>query len=206
MGEQLLPLFPLAVVLLPGNRLPLHIFEDRYKEMIGGAIARQGEFGIVLAARGGIASAGCTASVEEVVKHYDDGRLDIVTIGRRRFNLKSVDDELAFLRGEVEYFGDEPNEVSDELRTRAVTACENLDAEEPQPLEEGGAMLSFRLALRFNDLTFRQRLLMMRGEEERLRSIVEYAPSYAEQLEAASRVRQLASKNGHSRKPPSFEN
>jgi Lon protease-like protein len=66
MHDELLPLFPLEVVLLPQNYLPLHIFEERYKEMIGEAIAENREFGIVLATEGGIVNTGCTASIGTV--------------------------------------------------------------------------------------------------------------------------------------------
>ncbi len=205
MREELLPLFPLAVVLLPGNRLPLHIFEDRYKEMVGKAIEDHSEFGVVLAAQGGIASAGCTATVDEVAKQYEDGRFDVIVTGRRRFHLEALDQELSVLRGDVQYFGDEPGEAPPELRTRALTACERLESDEQQPFEENDPLLSFRLAQRFNDLMFRQRLLMMRTEEERLSSIIEYAPSYSDRLRNAAHMRQLANRNGHSHKPPEFD-
>jgi Lon protease-like protein len=82
MRRELLPLFPLAVVLLPRNTLPLHIFEERYKEMIGLVIETGEEFGVVLAAKEGIARVGCTASIEQVLQRYPDGRLDIITLGR----------------------------------------------------------------------------------------------------------------------------
>lgn len=205
MREELLPLFPLAVVLLPGNKLPLHIFEDRYKDMIGQAIENQTEFGVVLAAQGGIASAGCTATVDEVVKRYEDGRFDMLALGRRRFHLKALDQEIAHLRGEVEFFGDEPGEAPEHLRARALEACSNIESDEQQPFEDNDPQLSFRLAQRFNDLMFRQQLLMTTTEERRLESIIEYAPAYAERLRNAAHMRQLAGKNGHSHKPPKFE-
>ena len=78
MQQELLPLFPLEVVLFPRTQFPLHIFEDRYKEMIGDAVRDNSEFGIVLTAEKGIVSTGCTAVVEEVTQRYPDGRLDIV--------------------------------------------------------------------------------------------------------------------------------
>lgn len=205
MREELLPLFPLAVVLLPGNKIPLHIFEDRYKEMMGKAIETHAEFGVVLAAQGGIASAGCTATVEEVVKTYEDGRFDLLALGRRRFHLKALDQEQAFLRGEVEFFGDEPGAAPDHLRTRALEACSGIESDEQQPFEDDDPLLSFRLAQRFSDLMFRQQLLMTQTEEARLESIIEYAPSYADRLRNAAHMRQLAGKNGHSHKPPKLE-
>src|SRR5438874_3542526 len=102
--SRLIPLFPLGLVVFPGNAVPLHIFEDRYKEMVGEAEAAGSEFGIVLAKEGGVVNAGCTVVVESVLNRYPDGRFDVLTRGLRRFSLLSIDQELAWLRGEVEYF------------------------------------------------------------------------------------------------------
>ena len=74
----LLPLFPLEVVLLPGTPLPLHIFEPRYKEMIGECRANSAPFGVVRALEDGIADIGCTAEIVTVTKEYPDGRLDLI--------------------------------------------------------------------------------------------------------------------------------
>src|SRR5579862_9021171 len=104
MQQGLLPLFPLQVVLLPGAELPLHIFEDRYKEMIGEVLRDHVEFGVVLANDKGIVNTGCTAIVDKVLRTYPDGRMDILTRGRRRFEIMRIDDERPFLRGAVEFF------------------------------------------------------------------------------------------------------
>ena len=85
--DALLPLFPLDVVLFPGTPLPLHIFEPRYKEMIGECLAEHRIFGVVRAVEQGLAEVGCTAEIVTVVKEYPDGRLDLVTEGRKRFEL-----------------------------------------------------------------------------------------------------------------------
>src|SRR5512147_621762 len=98
MQGELLPLFPLQVVVFPRTSLPLHIFEDRYKEMIGEAIRENSEFGIVLAREDGIVNAGCTVVVDKVVKSYPDGRMDVLTSGRRRFEVLSLDEEKEYLR------------------------------------------------------------------------------------------------------------
>src|SRR5439155_16695042 len=82
-----LPLFPLHVVLLPEAELPLHIFEDRYKEMIAEVLRDKIEFGVVLANERGIVNTGCTAVIERVLREYPDGRLDILALGRRRFEI-----------------------------------------------------------------------------------------------------------------------
>src|SRR5579864_359158 len=121
MQSHLLPLFPLQVVLLPGAELPLHIFEDRYKEMIAEAIRDRTEFGVVLASDKGIVNTGCTATVDKVLREYPDGRMDIVTRGRRRFEIVMLNDERSFLRGTVDFFDDEESEPpSADLRNRAI--------------------------------------------------------------------------------------
>src|ERR1022692_4442767 len=79
MSTRLLPLFPLHVVVFPRTRVPLHIFEDRYKEMVGNALQENSEFGIVLARDDGIVNAGCTVIVEKVLNNYPDGKMDILT-------------------------------------------------------------------------------------------------------------------------------
>jgi Lon protease-like protein len=85
---DLLPIFPLELVLFPETPLPLHIFEPRYKEMIGECQAQKAPFGVVRAVEKGLAEVGCTAEILEVTKRYDDGRLDILTEGRRRFEIR----------------------------------------------------------------------------------------------------------------------
>ncbi len=104
---KLLPLFPLQLVVFPRTQLPLHIFEERYKEMVGDAIENQSEFGIVLAKEDGVVNAGCTVLVDRVVTTYDDGRMDILTRGARRFEILLLNEEKAYLRGEVQFFDDE---------------------------------------------------------------------------------------------------
>src|SRR5438045_5795008 len=97
MAGRLLPLFPLSLVVFPRTRLPLHIFEERYKEMVGDAIRDESEFGIVLARDGGILNAGCTVKVSKVLEMYADGRMDILTLGQRRFEIVSLNEEKDYL-------------------------------------------------------------------------------------------------------------
>src|SRR5262249_18563063 len=165
MQQGLLPLFPLQVVLLPGGELPLHIFEDRYKEMIGEVIRERREFGVVMANEKGIVNTGCTATIERVLREYSDGRLDILTHGRRRFEILLLNDERSFLRGAVEFFDDEEHgPAAPETQRRAIEGYNALQSlSSNSPLDEGDAesgagqpQLSFRLAQAVPDLTFRQ--------------------------------------------------
>ena len=87
MAPVLIPLFPLSLVLLPAMPLPLHIFEERYKQMMSEIIPKEGEFGVVLAKDEGTINIGCTASVRRVMRRYEDGRMDLLAIGQRRFRI-----------------------------------------------------------------------------------------------------------------------
>lgn len=197
----LLPLFPLQVVLFPGAPLPLHIFEDRYKEMIGEAIRDQTEFGILLATSQGLASVGCTAVVEQVLKEYSDGRLDILTRGRRRFELLLVNEERAFLRGSVEYLEDEQGEPALEERAKAIEGYNEyrrLSAEAPlTAVELENPALSFVLAEPVADLGFRQAFLGTRSEAERLKQLAGYFPKYVAREVYAKKIKAAAPRNGH---------
>ena len=117
---SVIPLFPLDVVLFPGTPLPLHIFEPRYKEMIGECLARRQTFGVVRALEQGLAEVGCTAEIMTVVKEYSDGRLDLVTVGRQRFELVSVNQDRSFLRAEILSIADDPVTPSQEETSRAI--------------------------------------------------------------------------------------
>src|SRR5512133_460641 len=107
MSSRMLPLFPLNVVVFPRTRLPLHIFEERYKEMIGDALRDESEFGIVLAKQDGIVNAGCSVAVERVIEMYSDGRMDIMTVGKRRFEIAAINEDKPYLQVDVRFFDDE---------------------------------------------------------------------------------------------------
>lgn len=206
MPETLLPLFPLPLVLFPRTPLPLHIFEERYRKMIGECLVGKREFGIVFASERGIANNGCTASIEQVVKKYPDGRLDIVTLGRRRFEVLTLNDELEYLRGEVQFFDDEDREPADDaLKQRAVDTYRTLSAldedEELPEADENEAQLSFLLAQPVQDLQFRQILLGLRSETARLKQLIEFLPGYVTKQQQISHVKDVAPRNGHSTWP-----
>jgi Lon protease-like protein len=199
--DALLPLFPLDVVLFPGSRLPLHIFEPRYKEMIGECLAQHRTFGVVRAVEQGLAEVGCTAEIVTVVKEYTDGRLDLVTEGRKRFELLRVDEERSFLRAEVLMIDDEPGAPRAEDTSRAVQlhsellaiagAKQDLSAADP-------ALLSFYLAGSLPlDLDFKQRLLSLRSEPERLSLLISYLETILPNLHRAAHAREKAGGNGH---------
>jgi hypothetical protein len=206
----LLPLFPLQIVALPGAAVPLHIFEDRYKTMVGDCERNGTEFGIVLAKDGGIVNAGCTVIVETVLQRYSDGRFDVLTRGRRRFLLKSLDQDLEWLRGEVEFFEDDDfTPVGTQLRNQAFRCFREIRAAleasgkmgpEAEP-DEGHPLLSFQLAHAVDDLDFQSLMLRSRSEADRLRQFVEFAEGYVARTEYTAKMKRVAPTNGSGHKP-----
>jgi Lon protease-like protein len=199
--EALIPLFPLDVVLFPGTPLPLHIFEPRYKEMIGECLAQHRTFGVVRALEQGLAEVGCTAEIITVIKEYPDGRLDLVTEGRKRFELVRVNQERSFLQAEVLMIDDEPGTSSKADSARAVQLHSELlaiagttqDLSAADPL-----LLSFYLAGSLPlDLDFKQKLLALRSEPERLSLLIQYFETIAPNLRRAANAREKAGGNGH---------
>ena len=204
MAADLLPLFPLEVVLFPGALLPLHIFERRYREMIGEAIERESEFGVVLVLDQKLTSTGCTAIVERLTKRYDDGRFDIETRGVSRFEVRAVDQSRAYLQGRVERFNDEPDPAPDAAQVTEVVARANQVAELqgitlPPDLGHSSSSLSFLIAGSLPlDLGFKQRLLVARSETERLVELEKHFAGLVGKLEQTRRAQRLASTNGYS--------
>jgi len=201
MQDGLLPLFPLQVVLLPGSPLPLHIFEDRYKEMIGEVLRDKLEFGVVLASEKGIVNTGCTATIDRVLKEYPDGRLDILARGRRRFEVLLLNDERSFLRGAVEFFDDDEPDSSapagPDLLKNVMAGFAEFKLLDPNDPDTGDPRLSFRLAQEVPDLGFRQTLLTMRSEAERMRRIADFLPGFLARRKRAEHVKHVAGSNGH---------
>jgi len=206
MSSGLIPLFPLQVVVFPRTALPLHIFEERYKEMVGAAIRDNSEFGIVLAREDGIVNAGCTVVVEKLKQMYPDGRMDVLTRGKRRFEIESLNEEKAYLQAHVTFFDDDdfsptPNELREQVCTQyqalsqlgTVQVSEEPDLKDPQ--------LSFQLAHAVPDLNFLSVLLRKRSETGRLTDLNEYLSQYIPRQRAIERVKALAPTNGHGGPP-----
>ena len=206
MPSRLIPLFPLRVVVFPRTPLPLHIFEDRYKEMVGNAIRDNSEFGVVLAKDNGIVNAGCTVMVEKVLETYPDGRMDILTRGQRRFEIVTLNEERDYLQGEVSFFDDDDFAPAPaELRDQALSnykALSNLSGspEHGEPdLED--RLLSFQLAQALPDLDFLNALLRHRSEIGRLKQLNHYLTEFVPRQRTIKRITELAPTNGFGGKP-----
>jgi Lon protease-like protein len=206
MPSRLIPLFPLQVVVFPRTRLQLHIFEERYKEMVGNAIRDQSEFGVVLAKDDGIVNAGCTVTVEKVMEMYTDGRMDILTRGQRRFEIVSLNEDKAYLQGEVSFFDDDDfSPAASQLRDEAVSHYQELvpliRPRKPEEPDLADNQLSFQLAQALPDLDFLNRLLRHRSETGRLKELNRYLAEYVPRQRTIERMKELAPTNGFGRKP-----
>jgi Lon protease-like protein len=201
--DGMLPIFPLDLVLFPGQPLPLHIFEPRYKEMIGHCLAEKTPFGIVRAKENTISEIGCTAEIIALTKRYDDGRMDIQTAGRRRFEVMQINEDQDFLRAEVVYQEDEPGLGSSEqvqrvlgLHTEVVHMLGPNDSYEPP--DSADPQLSYELAASIPiDLDFKQTLLATRSESERLTMLIDFYEQVIPKLKRAAKIREKAGGNGH---------
>lgn len=200
--STLLSLFPLDDVLLPDAVLPLHIFEPRYKEMIGECLERNQAFGVIRSKEQELADIGCMAKIMSVTKKYDDGRMDIVTEGGDRFEVMQLNQERSFLRGEVMYFHDEAGSATPAQIAQAVKLHGEIvklaGAEAQMPAELDPKQLSFRLAGSLPlDLDFKQTLLAMKSEAERLPAVIEFLEAVLPTMRRAVVVRNKARGNGH---------
>src|ERR1700752_227891 len=181
MSPARLPLFPLNVVLLPGADMPLHIFEPRYRQMVRDCLHAKTPFGMLLALPNGIAGTGCTAEILEVTNRYDDGRCDILTIGREPFRVIEVfsDEPLdTLLRGEVDYLEDRAGPVNPRVSHELVElyeTCHTLVFDDyPRDRDSGTETpISYRIAAKLPmDLLWKQRVLELRSEAERQERLV----------------------------------
>lgn len=210
MSEWLLPLFPLNVVLYPRTDLPLHIFEERYKEMIAECLQNGWEFGVLLAKEQSVENIGCTASITEVVKTYEDGRMDIKTRGSRRFSILLLNSEKPYLRGAPQFIEDDGEPVSpdDPRRRRAlelygqareILQLEKSDEDDVQ-LQASDEQLSYQVMARLPvDLGFKQSLLLLTSEEERLIQVIPYLEKLVVRLGVVTKARASAGSNGKGR-------
>ena len=194
-------LFPLDVVLFPGSTLPLHIFEERYKEMIGECIESRTSFGVVRAQPEGLAVIGCTAQIVRVLRKYDDGRMDILCQGDSRFEIENLDNTRAFLEAEVGFFDDEGPEASRALReecaalhfeTLALAGIEmqttHLSLDRP---------IAFTLAASLPaDLSFKQQLLSLHSDTERMERLRDFYLAVLPKLRTGDHIQKASSRNG----------
>jgi Lon protease-like protein len=195
-----LPIFELPLVLLPGEKVPLHIFEDRYKRLVGSAIDQQEPFGIVLRDDEGARSIGCTARIDEV-EQLEDGAMNIVVSGEAPFKVLDRFESPEFPAGEVELIADEEVPRLDEASATAAREAfaelaERATGERPDPDELDSAS-AYAIAARIElPADTKQRLLEMRDEDERMALLANALGAVGKALERAEEAAERASGNG----------
>lgn len=188
-----IPLFPLDTVIFPGSALPLHIFEERYREMVGECLKDDRPFGVVRAERTEMALIGCTARIVRVVERYPDGRMDILCEGVRRFEIEGLDESRSFLQADVDFFDDVGDSSTRRDREECAAlhfetlhlagiadAVTHLDLNEPVAFQLADALPS--------DLGFKQLLLGSRSDAERTARLREFYYDVLPQLRSAARA------------------
>ena len=194
------PLFPLGLVALPTEAVPLHIFEERYRTMLGECIESESEFGIVWMSDDGLRDIGCACEVEQMIEEMDDGRFNVLTRGTRPFRVLERQGHLAYPAGVVEFLEDEDEAVDDEAlkRARAVYADLVKRATDREPeSSELDELDAYAMAATVDfGLDAKQGLLELRSENARLRLVTRLFRAATKRLDFVDRAQTRARSNG----------
>jgi Lon protease-like protein len=196
-----LPIFELPLVLLPGEQVPLHIFEERYKRMVGTALEAGEPFGIVLRDDDGARSIGCTARIDDVTERFEDGRMNILVRGEAPFKVLDRFESPEYPTGEVELIPDEDVPPIDEdaaasAREAFAELAERATGQRPEAEELDGAS-AYAIAARIElPPETKQQLLEMRDEDERMALLANALGAVGKALERAEEAADRASGNG----------
>jgi Lon protease-like protein len=194
------PLFPLGIVALPSELVPLHIFEERYKTMMARCLEEESEFGIVWLADDGLREVGCACEIAEVLERLPDGRLNLVARGTRAFRIEARQEELAYPAGTVEFLEDRDEEVDAEASAAAHAAYAALvsQATDREPDEEEiGGMTAYEMAATVEfGLDAKQGLLDLRSETARMKLVTRLFRAAIKRLDFIDRAQARARSNG----------
>jgi Lon protease-like protein len=194
------PLFPLGVVALPHELVPLHIFEPRYRTMIGECLETGGEFGIVWAADEGLRPVGCAMEIAEVLERMEDGRLNILTRGTRPFRIVDERDDLPYPAGTVEFLEDKDEAADAAIAWSAHEAYGELVEQATDRTldpEELDAMSAYEMAATVDfGLEAKQGLLDLRSENARMRLVARLFRAAIKRLAFVERAQERARSNG----------
>ena len=204
MGDSIerFPLFPLGLVLLPGEPQPLHIFEERYKTMVESCLEEESEFGILWMGDHGLQEIGCTAEITQLLERAEDGRLNILVQGSRPFRLERRIDDMEYPAGDVELLDEEDDEAEADPEAGAAARRGYADLVErvtdSRPSDGDLSELSaygMAATIAF-ELDAKQELLELRSESERLSRLASLCERAMERLEYAEKAAERARTNG----------
>jgi Lon protease-like protein len=194
------PLFPLGLVALPSELVPLHIFEERYKTMMARVLEEEGEFGIVWIADDGLRPVGCACEIAEVLERMPDGRLNLVARGTRVFRIEERQEELAYPAGVVEFLADRREAPDAEAETEAHAVYAELVEQATDRVpdrDEIAAMSAYEMAATVDfGLEAKQGLLDLRSEAPRLRLVTRLMRGAIKRLDFVERAQARARSNG----------
>jgi Lon protease-like protein len=194
------PLFPLGMVALPGELIPLHIFEERYKTMIDECIGSEREFGIVWLSDDGLREVGCACAIDRVLERMEDGQMNLIVRGTRPFRVLERQGHLPYPAGVIEFVEDRDDDVDADLARGAHEAYAELvkRATDRDPdTDELAGMSAYAMAATVDfGLDAKQGLLDMRSENARLRLVTRLFRAAIKRLELVDRVQERARSNG----------
>jgi Lon protease-like protein len=194
------PLFPLGIVTLPTEYVPLHIFEDRFKAMVDECLDREGEFGIVWQSDEELKPAGCAVQITRVLERMDDGRLNILCQGTRPFRIVERQEDLAYPAATIEFLADKPEEPDATAAARAHDSyAELVEQAADRKLDPGevAEMSAYDMAATVDfGLEAKQGLLELRSENARLRLVDRLFRAATKRLDFVERAQARAKSNG----------
>jgi Lon protease-like protein len=194
------PLFPLGIVALPGELVPLHIFEERYKTMMNECLRDEKEFGIVWLSDDGLRETGCACAIERVIERMEDGRMNLLTRGTRPFRVVERQSELAYPAGIVEFLEDRDEPVDPELSQQAQEAYAELVRRATDNEPEAASLDEMDAYAMAATVDFgpdaKQGLLDLRSENARLRLLTRLFHAAAKRLDLIDRAQERAQSNG----------
>jgi Lon protease-like protein len=194
------PLFPLGLVTLPSEYVPLHVFEARYKTMIGECLERDSEFGIIWLAEDELKPVGCACVIDRVLERMEDGRMNILVRGTRPFELLERQDELPYPAGAVDFLEDDPEEpdpdsasAARELYRQLVRQATDRELEDDELAE----FTAYRMAATVEfEIEAKQQLLELRSENARLKLVTRLFRAATKRLDFVDRAQARARSNG----------
>jgi len=194
------PLFPLSLVALPHELVPLHVFEERYRVMFDELLDNDGEFGIVWLTESGMQGIGCACEIDQVLERMEDGRLNVLTRGTRPFRIVERQDDMPYPAATVEFLHDHDEVVDEGAAEAARTAYAELVVEatdnEPDP-DELAERTAYAMAATVDfGLDAKQGLLDLRSENARMRLVTRLFRAAVKRLDFVERAQARARSNG----------